>query len=281
MIAKKILSAALLLVLAPVFAYAESGTIPVDVSGTSYNIDFEADGVMINAILADLDVPSILLEVEVTGAPGILEITFDREYFDSTFEGTDDTFIIISDGGEEPTFEETETTSETRTLRIELPTGTEDVEIIGSQLLDGTFGEITIKEETQMEEPAIIPEEETPTEEVPTEEEIPEETMPEEETPMEETPTMEEETSKCGPGTILKDGACVLDERCGLGTHFEDGVCVLDEKEPAAEGVSMGGSNTSQLIIPAIIGFGIAFIVMIILWLIGRAGRSPSAASSL
>ena len=280
MIAKKILLASLLIVLAPVFAYAESGTIPVDVSGTSYNIDFEADGVMINAILADLDVPSILLEVEVTGAPGILEITFDREYFDSTFEGSDDTFIIISDGGEEPTFEETETTSETRTLRIELPTGTEEVEIIGSQLLDGTFGEITIKEETPVEEPEIVPEEEVPVEET-TPEEIPEETVPEEEVPVEET-TPEAETDKCGPGTILEDGSCVLDERCGPGTHFEDGVCVLDQKETTTEGVSMGGSNTSQLIIPAIIGFGIAFIVMIILWLIGRAGRSnPSAASSL
>ncbi|MEX0656268.1 MAG: hypothetical protein WD154_01820 [Nitrosopumilaceae archaeon] len=272
MISKKILSAALLIVLAPLFAYAEPGTIPVDVSGTAYNIDFEADGVTINAISADLDFISILLEVEVTGAPGILEITFDREYFDSTFEGSDESFIILSDG-DEPTFEETETTSESRTLRIELQTGTEEVEIIGSQLLDGTFGEITIKEEVPMEEPEITPEE-TPTEEVPTEEEIPEEM------PMEETPTMEEETSKCGPGTILKDGSCVLDERCGPGTHFEDGACVLDEKEPATEGVSLGGSNTSQLVIPAIIGFGIAFIVMIILWLIGRAGRRKQAAAS-
>ncbi|MEK6964614.1 MAG: hypothetical protein AABX58_00155, partial [Thermoproteota archaeon] len=199
------------------------------------------------------------------------------EYFDSTFEGADEPFIILSDG-DEPTFEETETTSETRTLRIELPTGTEEVEIIGSQLLDGTFGEITIKEEAPIEEPEIVPEETQ--EEVPVEEEIPEETVPEEEVPVEET-TPEAETDKCGPGTILKDGSCVLDERCGPGTHFEDGVCVLDQKETTTEGVSMGGSNTSQLIIPAIIGFGIAFIVMIILWLIGRAGRSPSAASSL
>ena len=277
MIAKKILSAALLIVLAPVFAYAESGTIPVDVSGTAYNIDFDADGVTINTVSADLDFISILLEVEVTGAPGTLDITFDREYFDSTFEGADEPFIILADG-DEPTFEETETTSETRTLRIELPTGTEEVEIIGSQLLDGTFGEITIKEEAPIEEPEIVPEETQ--EEVPVEEEIPEETVPEEEVPVEET-TPEAETDKCGPGTILKDGACVLDERCGPGTHFEDGVCVLDQKETTTEGVSMGGSNTSQLIIPAIIGFGIAFIVMIILWLIGRAGRSPSAASSL
>ena len=124
----------------------------------------------------------------------------------------------------------------------------------------------------------MVPEETQ--EEVPVEEEIPEETVPEEEVPVEET-TPEAETDKCGPGTILKDGACVLDERCGSGTHFEDGVCVLDQKETTTEGVSLGGSNTSQLIIPAIIGFGIAFIVMIILWLIGRAGRSPSAASSL
>jgi hypothetical protein len=277
LIAKKVLSAALLLVLAPVFAYAESGTVPVDVSGTAYNIDFEADSVTINAVSADLDFVSILLEVEVTGSPGVLQLTFDREYFDSTFEGADESFIILADG-DEPTFEETETTSESRTIRIELPTGTEEVEIIGSDLLDGTFGEITIKEEVPVEEPEITPEE-TPMEEVPTEEEVPEETIPEEETPMEETP---EETDKCGPGTILKDGACVLDERCGPGTHFEDGVCVLDEKEPETEETSLGGSNTSQLIIPAFIGFGVAFIVMIILWLIGRAGRSrPSAASSL
>ena len=276
MIVKKLLLALSLLSLAPVFAYAESGTIPVDVSGTAYNIDFEAEGVTVNTISADLDFISILLEVEVTGSPGILEITLDREYFDSTFEGADEPFIILADG-EEPTSEETETTSETRTLRIEIPTGTEEVEILGSQLLDGTFGEITIKEEVPIEEPEITPEEETPTEEVPIEEEI-----PQEETPMEETPTMEEETSKCGPGTILKDGVCVLDERCGPGTHFEDGVCVLDEKEPETEETTLGRSDTSQLVIATFIGFGVAFVVMIILWLIGRAGRSrPSAASSL
>lgn len=271
MIAKKILSAALLIVLAPVFAYAESGTIPVDVSGTTYNIDYNTNGVTINAISADYDFISLRLEVEVT-TPGLLEITFDRTYFDSTFEGSDELFFVLADG-EDISFAEKGKTAQTRTLVLELPTGTEEVEIIGSHLLEGTIGGATSKEEMPVEEPEMILEEEAPTEE------IPEETVAEEETPMEET-TPEVETDKCGPGTILKDGACVLDERCGTGTHFEDGVCVLDEKEPT-EGVGLGGSNASQLIIPAIIGFGIAFIVMIILWLIGRAGRSPSAASSL
>jgi len=273
LIAKKALSAALLLVLAPAFAYAESGTVPVDVSGTAYNIVYETNGVTIIDIRGDYDFLSLLLEVEVT-APGLLEITFDRAYFDSTFDGSDESFIVLADG-EDISFAEKGKTEQTRTLVMELPSGTEEVEVIGTHLLEGIIGAATT-EESSVEEPEIIPEEETPTEEVPTEEEIPEET------PMEETPTMEEETSKCGPGTILKDGACVLDERCGPGTHFEDGVCVLDEKAPETEGVGLGGSNTSQLIIPIIIGFGIAFIVMIILWLIGRAGRSrPSAASSL
>ncbi|MBI2006816.1 MAG: hypothetical protein HYS75_06135 [Nitrosopumilales archaeon] len=257
MIAKKILSAALLLVLAPVFAYAESGTIPVDVSGTTYNIVYETNGVKINDIMGDYDFLSLLLEVEVT-APGLLELTFDRAYFDSTFDGSDEPFIVLADG-EDISFAEKGKTEQTRTLVMELLSGTEEVEVIGTHLLEGIIGAATT-EEPLVEEPEVIPEEE-----VPTEEEIPEETMPEEETPMEETPTMEEETSKCGPGT-----------------HFEDGACVLDEKEPATEEVSLGGSNTSQLVIPAIIGFGIAFIVMIILWLIGRAGRrNPSAASSL
>jgi len=274
LIAKKILLASLLIVLAPVFAYAESGTIPVDVSGTTYNIVYETNGVKINDIMGDYDFLSLLLEVEVT-APGLLELTFDRAYFDSTFDGSDEPFIVLADG-EDISFAEKGKTEQTRTLVMELLSGTEEVEVIGTHLLEGIIGAATT-EEPLVEEPEVIPEEE-----VPTEEEIPEETMPEEETPMEETPTMEEETSKCGPGTILKDGACVLDERCGPGTHFEDGACVLDEKEPATEEVSLGGSNTSQLVIPAIIGFGIAFIVMIILWLIGRAGRrNPSAASSL
>jgi len=275
LIAKKVLTAALLIVLVPVFVYADSGTIPVDVSGTIYNINYQSNGVTINAITADYDFMSLILEVEVT-TPGLLEITFDRTYFDSTFEGSDELFFVLADG-EDISFAEKGKTEQTRTLVIELPTGTEEVEIIGTHLLEGTIGTTTSKEEMPVEEPEMMPEEEMPTEEIPEETE----TMPEEEMPMEET-TPKTETDKCGPGTILKDGVCVLDERCGPGTHFEDGVCVLDEKEPTTEQVSLGGSNTSQLVIPAIIGFGIAFIVMIILWLIGRAGRrKQTAASSL
>ena len=67
----------------------------------------------------DLDFISLILDVDVSGSPGILEITFDRDFFDSVFDGTDDAFIIIADG-DEPDFTETSTTTESRTLQIEL-----------------------------------------------------------------------------------------------------------------------------------------------------------------
>lgn len=273
MISKRKLAATVLaFLLVPAFANAESGTIPVIVDGTTYNIVYEAEGVKINAITPDYDFLSLILEVEVT-VPGQLEITFERAYFDSTFEGEDEPFFILADGDDVP-YAERGKTEQTRTLILELQPGTEEVEIIGTQLLQGTIGTTTPKEETPVEEPEIMPEEP----EVPVEEP---EIMPEEEAPM-ETPPVKEDATKCGPGTILKDGACVLDERCGPGTHFEDGACVLDEKEPAPSGgFSLGGAGSSQLVIPAIIGFGIAFIIMIILWAIGRAGRSkPAAAAS-
>jgi len=64
-----------------------------------------------------------------------------------------------------------------------------------------------------------------------------------EEEVMEETEVMDEtieessetvvETSKtqCGPGTIPKEGVCVLDERCGPGTIFDEDTfsCVLEK----------------------------------------------------
>ena len=70
-------------------------------------------------------------------------------------------------------------------------------------------------------------------------EEVMEETMEEEvmeEEVMEEVmeETMEEEPVdnevQCGPGTIPKEGVCVLDERCGPGAHYNPEInsCVHD-----------------------------------------------------
>jgi len=147
-------------------------------------------------------------------------------------------FIILADG-DEPNFTETETTSQSRTLSIKLPAGTEEVEIIGS-----VFGEAAPVEETPVEE---TPVEETPVEETPVEE------TPVEETPVEETPVEETPKTQCGPGTVLKDDTCVL------------------ESTPQQSTVTVSKRMGSELVIGTIAAFGIAAAIGIILALISRA----------
>ncbi len=249
--------------LSTVLVYAE--TMSVDVDGTSYDVEYTGTGMTVSGIEADTDFISLILTVDVTETSGTLDITLERTFFDSTFDGLDDDFIILADG-DEPNFTETETTLESRTLSIELPSGTEDVEIIGSvfgQSLEETPVEETPEEETPVEE---TPEEETPVEETP-EEETPVEETPEEETPVKETPK-----TQCGPGTILKDGACVLDERCGPGTILKDGACVVDST-PQQSTSSIKGMGKDMLmgVIVAFVGAG---IVGIVFGLIARVNKS-------
>ncbi|WP_428323802.1 hypothetical protein [Nitrosopumilus sp.] len=252
-------------ILSSAFVYAE--TISVDVDGTSYDVDYTVSGMSVSGIEADSDFISLLFTVDVTDSLGILEITFDRTFYDSIYQGLDDEFIVIADGGLEPTVTETVTNSQSRTLKIELPPGTQDVEIIGS-----VFGR-TIEETPEPEE--TIPEKQIPAAFVDTskdpkfyveryvtessyktwfEENYSDYTFHEAldiskseldkliaeveaensapaqvETPV-ETPDETTETTQCGAGTVLKDGACVLDDRCGPGTIFQDGACVVEQQ---------------------------------------------------
>jgi hypothetical protein len=232
--------------------YAE--TISVDIDGTSYNVDYTATGMTLTGIEAD-EFGLLLLFVDVIDTPASLEIILDRNFYDFTFDGLDDDFIILVDG-DEPTFTETETTSQSRTLSIDLPAGTEEIEIIGS-----SFGES-----------ASIAEEETPVEE-------PIEETPVEEPVVEDKPVVTTPKVQCGPGTVLKDGACVLDERCGPGTILKDGACVLDSasippvKVPAETSVKGMGKET---IVAFVAAFVIAGTVGVILALISKASKSSN-----
>ena len=89
----------------------------------------------ISRIQEDEESISITINVNMnTEEDGILEITLPREVIDAKFNGQDDEFIVLVDSDEEG-FEETVTTSTSRTLRIPVHTGSEEIEIIGTQVI--------------------------------------------------------------------------------------------------------------------------------------------------
>jgi hypothetical protein len=252
-------------ILTSAFVYAETTSVSVD--GTSYDIQYVGNGVTVSGISADTDFISLILSVNVSGSPGTLEITLDRNLIDSKFQGNDDDFIVLADG-DEPKHTEIQTNTQSRTLSIELPAGTEEVEIIGS-----VFGSTeTPAEEPTTETPTETPAEE-PTTETPTE--TPTETSTEKPTiPVEKptTPTSEKPKVECGPGTILKDGACVLDERCGPGTILKDGVCVAEPVTESAPAKPFG----TQLVIALVGSFVIAGTIGVVLALMSKASKSKN-----
>ena len=248
-------------ILSSAFVYAEIATVSVD--GVSYDVDYTGTGVTVSSMSADTDFISLVINVDVTGSPGTLEIELDRNFFDSIYQGEDDDFIVLVDG-DEPEYSEINTTDQSRTLSIALPLGTEEVEIIGSQF--GSSG-ITPEEVTTPEEEVTTPDEEVtaPEEEV---------TAPEEtDTTDVDTPVAEKPKTECGVGTILKDGVCVLDERCGPGSILTDGECVA---EPVVDSdVSVQGLG-KQLVIGVIAAFIIAGVVGLVLALMSKASKSKN-----
>ena len=99
-------------------------------------LEISGDGVVVKSYDLDLEVNSVILEVQVDDS-GSLELTFEREFFDSTNLGEDDEFFAIIDGNKLP-YIETETTSKSRTIEASLSSGVYEIEIFGSHLLGKT-----------------------------------------------------------------------------------------------------------------------------------------------
>ena len=164
-------------VLSTVFVYAE--TISVDVDGTSFDVQYTAVGMTVTGIESDTESASLIFSVDVTDSTGILNVELERSFFDSIYDDTDDLFFILADG-DEAISEEIQSTSQSRSLIITVPFGTEDLEIIGSVFNNSV-------EEPIVEEPIV-------------------------EEPIVEEPIVENiSNNECGPGTVLENDVCVLD----------------------------------------------------------------------
>ena len=171
-------------ILSTAFVYAE--TISADVDGTSFDIVYTTMGMNIVGIESDTESMSLILSVDVTDLNGKLDVVLDRSFFDSVYDDVDDLFFILADG-DEVISEEIQTTSQSRTLSITVPYGTEELEIIGS-VFGSSVEEIIVEE--------II------VNDVPDNECGPG-------TILENNICVLDQ--RCGPGTILEGNVCVLD----------------------------------------------------------------------
>ena len=75
---------------------------------------------------------------------------------------------------------------------------------------------------------------------------------------------------ECGPGTVLKNNICELDDRCGPGTILVNGECVI---EPTSEPSSSSKVIGKELIKGIVCAFVISGIVAIFLGIIAKARK--------
>jgi len=113
---------------------------PVEVQGTNFKLTYAISGGKINQVIPDLDEKSLMVEIESI-SNGTLVINLPREVIDAKFAGEDDSFIVLLDGLDVD-FDESTARNE-RTLTIQFPEGTEDIEIIGTYVIP-EFGEIAV-----------------------------------------------------------------------------------------------------------------------------------------
>ncbi len=271
-----------------VFVYGYTETISLDVEGTLFDVEYDVIGMTISGIEADTDFYSLILTVDVTESTGVLNITLDRSFFDSTYKGLDEDFIILAEGDESP-FSETATSSQSRTLSIELPAGTKEIEIFGSefgvsipdavpntsendaaaQAATDAAAQAATDAATQAATDAAAQAATDAATQAATD------AAAQAATDAAAQAATDTSSTRCGPGTILQNGACVLDERCGPGTTLKDGTCVLDSTSQ-----SSSPSNTSikehgkDLVLGLMVAFVGAGIVGIVFALISKANKS-------
>ena len=266
-------------VLSTALVYAE--TISVDIDGTSFDIPYTATGMTVTGIESDTESISLIFSVDVTDLNGIVNIEFQRSFFDSIYDETDDLFFILADG-DEAISEEIQNNSQSRSLTIKVPSGTEDLEIIGSVFNNPELKSIVAA--PVVAAPVVA----APVVAAPVVA-APVVAAPVVAAPVVAAPVVaDKDNNECGPGTVLENNICVLDQRCGPGTVLENNILCLDQRcgpgtvlqDDAcvldSTAVKSSSSNTKELITSVTIAFVIAGIIGIIFAIISRANRTSS-----
>lgn len=114
---------------------------PIPVQGTDLEITYAISGGVIKQVIPDHDEKSLRIEIDSI-SNGTLSIKLPRDVIDAKFGEDDDDFFVILDGLD-VNFEETKTGHE-RTITVEFPEGTEEIEIIGTFVIPEFGGIVTL-----------------------------------------------------------------------------------------------------------------------------------------
>jgi predicted secreted protein with PEFG-CTERM motif len=109
------------------------------VDGTDLSVQYSITNGKVLGIKADVQSKSLIVSIQTTG-DGVLTVTLPRGLIDAQVNGQDDHFYVLNDG-QEADFQETSKTTTDRTLSIPFSDGTQEIEIIGTQIIP-EFGPI-------------------------------------------------------------------------------------------------------------------------------------------
>ena len=112
----------------------------IKVDGTDMSVTYSITNGKVLGIKADTQSKSLIVSIQTTG-DGVLTITLPRGLIDSKSGSQDMAYVVLNDGQENVDFQETGTTTTDRTLSIPFTDGTQEIEIIGTQIVP-EFGPI-------------------------------------------------------------------------------------------------------------------------------------------
>ena len=235
---------------------AFADTVSTEIDNASYDIDYNANNVVLKSVTADLDFISLIFETEVSGSEGDVSITFQRDFFDAKLGYSDDDFFILSDG-DDIEFEEVKT-DEYRTLSFSLSAGTEEIEIIGTILANNSF---LIEQEQQDADDAAKAQADADAK-----------AQAEAAAKAQAEADAQAEAEAAAKAQAEADAKNAEEEKienmmntCGDGTVYENGECVLSPMEKNASDF-----RTGPLIYSIVIGMSLGIVIMMILWGIGK-----------
>ena len=234
---------------------------------TSFDVPYTATGLNVIGIESDNESMSLIFSVNVTDLDSKLSVVLDRSFFDSVYNKLPIDYIVLADG-DYALFEETEINSLSRTLNITVPSGTEELEILGS-ILDDSFPIVLVDtNETSYFKTAA----DKAAADKAAADKAAADKAAADKAAADKAAADKAAQTQCGPGTILQNDSCVLDERCGPGTSLEDEVCVLD----SVPVTSSSSGSSKDLIMGVTIAFVIAGVIGILLALVARANRNKN-----